>query len=589
MIEPRRFSSAIATVTPGLLGLLAACAERPAALVTPAPPSAPIASASATVEAPAVPTAMPLDESPFKLVATVPAALDVYPERDRVFVTTQGRMVGEIRGDAYVDRPELAVRPSFVPPRNAAGLVGVSAGAGETLYASWSFAEGRMGATMLVKWDGKAWQDLKVRSVNAAGLGDPVPWTRGRVMALETPSMGAIGPRSNVVLVDGPKQALPRVPKTKGRSQDCKAWILASELAAMANGELWVLGSTCPATYQAQGDRAVPVVHRFAEDGKDLGITKLPFPTKNLDGSPFVPAAAADLNYVVFPQVLSTEANRARLKISEHGEGPPRSWLARFDGTTWTAEVVPPDQLTASVGSAGGHFELRHERTEDKTTEEDRLWQLRANEPPRRIALPKGADGRPVHVARFWSRGPDDLWLVATAPDGTRFYRTKPNAPPLTGLPAIDEDEQKPAKPTRAGPLTKDCPTVFVLLYTLAKTAPRDYDFPATRDALKGRGDLEPSLSFIEFERGGQRFFGARAASASVAQTVAKLVKEKVPGAGPAVVCDDPEASRTLSIDLATGKMRATPSPAAKASPSATTPPPAPLRAPARRPRSPPA
>ena len=89
----------------------------------------------------------------------------------------------------------------------------------------------------------------------------------------------------------------------------------------------------------------------------------------------------------------------------------------------------------------------------------------------------------------------------------------------------------------------------------LGRGAPADYDYPATRAALKGHQELASDVSFVEFSREGRRYFGARVPDFEVGKKLAKLVKTKVAGSTPELVCHDPAVQRTLSIDLATGEL----------------------------------
>ena len=108
-----------------------------------------------------------------------------------------------------------------------------------------------------------------------------------------------------------------------------------------------------------------------------------------------------------------------------------------------------------------------------------------------------------------------------------------------------------PSFATAFGP---SCGSPFVLLFTLAKTAPAGYDFPSTRDALKGHVELS-GARFLEFTRGGKRFFGASVPTGDLGKKLVAIVAGKVKGSTPQLVCDAPTATRTLDIDLATGKL----------------------------------
>jgi hypothetical protein len=114
-----------------------------------------------------------------------------------------------------------------------------------------------------------------------------------------------------------------------------------------------------------------------------------------------------------------------------------------------------------------------------------------------------------------------------------------------------------------ARPATETCMTmggsVFVLLYTLVKTTPADYDFPMLREAIKGRRELA-GFRFVETEESGKRYLVGYPSENSNnpigdAAKLAQRVKEKVQGSTPVVLCGSPREVRELRIDLATGNV----------------------------------
>lgn len=124
------------------------------------------------------------------------------------------------------------------------------------------------------------------------------------------------------------------------------------------------------------------------------------------------------------------------------------------------------------------------------------------------------------------------------------------------GLPTVETFKRKEAELALPGPPVDWCTTPFVLLYTLGRNAPASYDYPATRAALKGHREFAEKVSFVEFTREGRRYFGARVPDFDLGKQLATLVKAKVPGATPQLVCHDPPDLRPLDIDLATGELK---------------------------------
>jgi hypothetical protein len=188
------------------------------------------------------------------------------------------------------------------------------------------------------------------------------------------------------------------------------------------------------------------------------------------------------------------------------------------------------------------------------------LWQRSSDASFVHVPLPS-LDGSttPPLLTAFWPRATGDLWAIARVSDEKADYQrryfllhTQPATQPLPSVKVMDRKAQEVRMP---GPPDPNCPTPFVLLYTLSKQAPANYTYPATRAALEGNADLQWSATFVEFERDGRRFFGAKVDDFSVGKTLAKLVEHKVPGSTPQLACHDPVVTRTLGIDLTTGEL----------------------------------
>jgi hypothetical protein len=93
------------------------------------------------------------------------------------------------------------------------------------------------------------------------------------------------------------------------------------------------------------------------------------------------------------------------------------------------------------------------------------------------------------------------------------------------------------------------------LLARLSKSAPKGYDFPQTRKALRGHTELE-GTQFIETEIANQRFLAAKVKSLGAGQALVGLVAVGVKGTRPELVCATPKVTRTIAIDLATGALQ---------------------------------
>jgi hypothetical protein len=227
--------------------------------------------------------------------------------------------------------------------------------------------------------------------------------------------------------------------------------------------------------------------------------------------------------------------------------------FVHFDGSRWQEKKSPVPGLVQSLTAASdGTLLVTNDRGE--------IYAGKALEALAPVPLPAevlAVSEKPL-VVSLWSRAPGDLWAVVAmlTPAEKGGWTTKRryllHTRPAKGkLPTVEEFRQKERAYRLPGPPVEWCPTPFVLLYTLGKKAPADYDYPSTRDALRGHREFGvKGVEFLEFERLGKRFFGARVPDFDLGKQLAALVKDKVPGSTPELVCHDPPTLRTLSIDL---------------------------------------
>ncbi|MBK6517647.1 MAG: hypothetical protein IPG04_26905 [Polyangiaceae bacterium] len=98
----------------------------------------------------------------------------------------------------------------------------------------------------------------------------------------------------------------------------------------------------------------------------------------------------------------------------------------------------------------------------------------------------------------------------------------------------------------------KDCTSNVVVLFGFTKVTPDDYDFPKTREALKGQTGLS-DVKLAVTQEFGKRYFVAMTPDFVKAQKLAAVVSEKVKGSKPQVVCAEPQVLRELKLDWKTG------------------------------------
>jgi hypothetical protein len=99
------------------------------------------------------------------------------------------------------------------------------------------------------------------------------------------------------------------------------------------------------------------------------------------------------------------------------------------------------------------------------------------------------------------------------------------------------------------------CESIYVQLFAFVKTTPDDYDFPLTRQALKGHKDLAGATFVVTRDRG-NKYFGAFVPDLALARKLAGVVQKGVKDASPEILCAQPEKVRDLAIDFETGDVK---------------------------------
>ncbi len=211
--------------------------------------------------------------------------------------------------------------------------------------------------------------------------------------------------------------------------------------------------------------------------------------------------------------------------------------IAFFDGTSWSRVDGPaPGEVATSAALAkDGRLWVV---TKSGLYVKDKRWEM--------VDLP--GDAAPTDIAV------DRAGVMWVAGAGALFRERKSGEPERELVVAVKKQPPPPAKKpaTPGGP---KCKNNVVILYGFTKVTPDDYDFPLTRKAIKGHGELA-GVKFVVSKDYGKKFFAGLAPSFEVAQKLAKLVEREVQGAKPGIVCAEPEIVRELSIDLKTGEVR---------------------------------
>jgi hypothetical protein len=525
-----------------------ACSAAP----LPPSPASPVAAATPTVapapaahEAPPATTSAP-ERSPFYVIGELPVAyLTLHSAGDRGFLMSQQGIELQLIGDEVVQDPLLK---RGLPGIEA--MYSVNAIAGRWPDAAWlstSHPYERTGFSTLWNWDGKSWK--KKLSTNPGLFIETIqPWVGGRLLALEQSGMWFEA--SFRVLSGDTRVALPQFVKTKNNDDFvfCQTEMRVEAFATLPNGEVFAAGQSC----DVEGNIEVSV-KRWAAGDKRGKLEILPgtrAPADPQQSEWHITGIAAQSPTSVF---VSASKVTWRQETRERHEAP---YFAHFDGKSWQA--LPPP-------IAGG-VQALWSQTDGVLYGSDTqggLWSGSASTPRAawsRVPFPAQIVHGSHELAKlggFWLRGPGDAWaLVKVGVDGKgeRDYLLH-TRPPANKLPTIEAFTRKDAELALPGPPVDWCTTPFVLLYTLGRNAPAAYDYPATRAALKGHQEFAEDISFIEFSREGRRYFGARVPDFKVGKQLASLVKAKVPGATPQLVCHAPAETRTFAIDLKTGEL----------------------------------
>jgi hypothetical protein len=185
------------------------------------------------------------------------------------------------------------------------------------------------------------------------------------------------------------------------------------------------------------------------------------------------------------------------------------------------------------------------------------LWHLGAAGAWEKLVMPREGKERLVAKSIAWMG--DQMMIVA---HGIILSTKKPpkvldlSAPDDGAAPPPKEEDAKKVTFGRVGPPTAGCKSLFAVLYKLSRVAPPDFDFPLTREALKGHGEFA-DVRFAETEDGGSRYLVAYVPSLKKGQKLVTLVRDKVKSSSPQLLCGEPpKTNRTIEIDLRTGALK---------------------------------
>ncbi len=492
---------------------LCACAGAPPK--QPAPPAAPAPTTSIPSPAPVASSAPPAEPvepakpaSPFHMLVKSQGALEVYALGDQIFAHGWP-MFSEVKDGRVVEDERFE--------RGLGGFIGIRSLFGHWPDDAWAnvvLTNGRAGWGGLRHWNGTEWKVVGADLTATWLYADVQPWKDGRLLALEFNTMFQ-PPGVRFALV-GKKRGGPVPVPTKAK---CGAAVMASGFAALPTGEVFAAGSSC------EGEQAA--VEWWAP-GETHG--KL----QQLGGE--------DPQNAVF--VLPASASDVWVVASSYR----KTTIAHFDGSAWKVEpnTFAHPLISASLAKDGTLWAVSRSPWDQKHPQGD-VYKRPSGGTWTLVPLPEGETKPATIVAApdgtIWV-GADDGLLATIAPKGD--------------VQSLDwkVGQQFPTGVNVPKAATEGCDSIYVLMYGITKVTPKDYDFPMTRKALAGHPELKDAR-FAVTEDNGHQYFGAFVPTLAMGKKIEKLVKDKVKGSKPAVLCSAPKTVRELHIDLATGNVAA--------------------------------
>jgi hypothetical protein len=490
----------------------------PAPSATTAPTAAPAPSTSAAPAAPETP-----EVSPFHVAVKAEFEPYLVQVGKTLLVGTWGQASFlEVRPDGFALREDLAAGIDVC--RDTIGLDwrrpgNLYAASPEAQWLSVTSATARTSFHDFLRWSGGKWVKTRIPQIWSAAFDGPFHYRRSTFLMATN-----VWARSyELVLLDGP-DPLPR----PAQSQDTigSSDVHPGGALSFPGGNFLVVGS---------GPKLEGLfVERFTEPAAKGTIEEIlpdAFSRKRCDEIGFVGTALDDL-YV---------------GVTCDKEG----FLLHREAKGWKKIETP---ITEGIGAlalaADGTLWLAH----STSSKDDGVWTFRPPAAWSRIPLPPRRS--PLHAPgyHFYPRPDGEMWI---SDQNGHLLRNGPPHPTYTWA-----NDNKCPPVVAARPATAACPSesVFVLLYTLNKVTPKDYDFPLLRAALKGHREFE-KFRFAETEENHKRYFVAWVDPDAyppdgAGRALAKLVKEKVQGASPQVLCGRPRMVRELGIDVMTGNVK---------------------------------
>jgi hypothetical protein len=538
--------TAVVCTTGALATAACGAGPAPASPTGPAiePPSVSATSASPPRTAAArVVASVEKPSSPFNVIGELPLEVSLFGAGERGFLVSQAGIELQLLGDEIIQDPLL--KRGLPVLSDMLSVDGLGGRYPDALWLSTTQPQARSGFSTLWRWDGKNWQK-QIPLKNNRFITGIRPWVGGRMLALE--QAGMMFDAAFHVLSGDARVAVPQPTKLKRTPEFsfCITRMKVDDWVTLPAGEVIALGQYCDPEQAGQ----LLAVERWAPGARQSTIDIMPGLHERDDlsqvsfvGTGLAAFSASDIFVAGWKDQYEQDKPRRE----------SRPYFAHFDGKTWQVLPTPiPGGVHALWPLPGGVLFA--------TNKDGALWSRSVDGKWLAISWPgkvAEAEAGSAKLMSLWARAAGDTWAIVevTNQQTGRINYLLHTRPAVGQLPTLQAMERKDRSLQLPGPPVEWCTTRFVLLYTLGRGAPANYDYPATRKALKGHTELAQT-EFVEFEREGRRYFGARVPDFELGKKLAQLVKDKVPGSTPELVCLDPLDERKLDIDLQTGEVR---------------------------------
>jgi hypothetical protein len=493
-----------------------------------ASPDKPAASAIATEKKETPPPAVALPPSPFHIVADVPYELAFHRLGKSAVLMADFELL-QFQANTITFDPNFAITKELRGDGVLGAFESLLGVLPNALYAAVVRPTGRTGFTEIYKWTGTKWMSDYSSQASTSVL-DIQPWINGTVLVAEMHSLFpkfqfSAWPKTTKVFVPEPREI-----KWNGVVDFCEVGFIPNALRTSTTGHAFMTGESCTK------------VNGKEQQGFAIKRFSAAEPKGKMDELPEVGSRGLSLVDLVLRNEKDAyfAGNLAPRGGNSRGDEP---YLAHFDGTSWSRDTLPFSDGIASI-------DIDPKGTVWLVSIPGAVYSRPVGGKWNEITLPSGGESGPlIKGRRVWARGTGDEWIVGFL--GTHHYVLHSGpAGEKAKLPdhqAMTEVVEELAMPT---PLTWHCRTPFVLIYTLSKVAPPDFDYPATREALKGHREFADAR-FIEFKRLDKRYMGAFVDNEEMGKKLVDLVKKKIPNSTPQLACHSPKPSRELDFGLA--------------------------------------